>query len=75
MALKFRYGSKEEIPAEHNALYVQRGNVFELDVDGVAERTALEAAEGALAVSNARVADLMVENIIAIEGALGESRF
>jgi hypothetical protein len=32
MALKFKYKSKVEVPAEHSALYVERDGAFFLDV-------------------------------------------
>ncbi len=34
MSMKFRFKSKEEIPAEQQALYVERDGEWVLDVDG-----------------------------------------
>jgi hypothetical protein len=42
MALKFKYTSKGEIPAEHASLYVERDGAFVLDADGVVEKSKLE---------------------------------
>lgn len=42
MALKFRVKSKEEIPAEQQALYVERDGGLVLDVEGVAEKAKLD---------------------------------
>ena len=42
MALKFKYGKRDEIPAEHTALYVERDGAFVLDAEGVAEKAKLE---------------------------------
>ena len=42
MALKFKYASKEQIPAEQAALYVERDGVFVLDADGVVEKAKLD---------------------------------
>ena len=42
MALKFRAKSKEEIPAEQQALYVERDGGWVLDVDGVVDKARLE---------------------------------
>ncbi|MFN7141905.1 MAG: hypothetical protein ACK4UN_21505 [Limisphaerales bacterium] len=39
MALKFRFKTKEEIPAEHVGLYVERDGAWFLDADGVVEKT------------------------------------
>ena len=35
MALKFKYASKGEVPAEHASLYVERDGAFVLDAEGV----------------------------------------
>ena len=32
MPLKFKYGAKEQIPAEHVSLYVERDGAFVLDL-------------------------------------------
>ena len=46
MALKFRYKSKEEIPAELLALYAEREGAWQLDVDGVADKAKLDEFRG-----------------------------
>ena len=38
MALKFKFQSREEIPAEHAALYVERDGAFYLDAEGVTDK-------------------------------------
>lgn len=42
MPLKFKYATKQEIPAEHQSLYVERDGAFVLDADGVVEKTKLD---------------------------------
>jgi len=42
MALKFKYGSKGEIPVEHAGLYVEREGAFYLDTEGDGSRAKLE---------------------------------
>jgi hypothetical protein len=42
MALKFKYQSKDEIPAEQVSLYAEREGAWQLDVDGVADKAKLE---------------------------------
>jgi len=42
MALKFKYAKKEEVPAEHAALYIEREGAFVLDADGIVEKAKLE---------------------------------
>jgi len=42
MALKFKYGKREEIPAEQAALYVERDGAWTLDVDGAADKAKLD---------------------------------
>jgi len=42
MALKFKYNSKDEIPAELVALYAEREGAWQLDVDGVADKAKLD---------------------------------
>ena len=42
MPLKFKAKSKDEIPAEHQALYVERDGVWVLDVDGGVEKAKLD---------------------------------
>ncbi|MEI8292179.1 MAG: hypothetical protein WCH99_22135 [Verrucomicrobiota bacterium] len=39
MALKFKYTGKDQIPAEHAALYVERDGAFYLDAEGVTDKT------------------------------------
>ena len=38
MALKYKFTSKQEIPAEHQALYVEREGAFFLDAEGVTDK-------------------------------------
>jgi len=38
MALKYKYPTKQEIPAEQSALYVEREGAFFLDVEGVTDK-------------------------------------
>jgi predicted nuclease with TOPRIM domain len=42
MPLKFKYGNKLEIPAEHQALYVERDGAWMLDAEGAAEKSKLD---------------------------------
>lgn len=42
MALKFKYQSKEEIPAEQVSLYAEREGAWVLDCEGVAEKSKLD---------------------------------
>src|SRR5512133_3591034 len=42
MPLKWKYQTREEIPAEHAALYAEREGGWQLDVDGVADKAKLE---------------------------------
>src|SRR6476659_6450428 len=39
MALKLKYKTKDEVPAELQTIYVERDGAFELDVDGVVDKT------------------------------------
>jgi len=39
MSMKFRFKSKEEVPAEQQALYVERDGEWVLDVDGVVDKS------------------------------------
>ena len=41
MPLKFRFKAREEIPAKHQALYVERDGAWGLDVEGAVEKTRL----------------------------------
>jgi hypothetical protein len=42
MALKFKFKSKDEVPAEHQSFYVERDGAFFLDADGVVEKSKLD---------------------------------
>jgi hypothetical protein len=42
MALKFKFKSKDEIPAEHQPLYAERDGAWLLDVDGGVEKSKLD---------------------------------
>lgn len=42
MALKYKYGKREEIPADHTNLYVEREGAFYLDAEGVTEKAKLD---------------------------------
>src|SRR5512143_3150352 len=42
MGLKFKFKSKDEIPAEQQALYVERDGAWTLDVDGAVEKAKLD---------------------------------
>lgn len=42
MALKFKYKSKEEIPAEHLNFYVERDGAFVLDAEGAVEKSRVD---------------------------------
>src|SRR5512137_3077394 len=42
MALKFKFKSKDEIPTEQQALYVERDGAWMLDVDGAADKAKLD---------------------------------
>jgi hypothetical protein len=42
MALKFKFKSKDEIPAEHASLYVERDGAFVLDAEGAVEKAKLD---------------------------------
>ncbi len=39
MALKYKYTGKDQIPAEHASLYVERDGAFFLDAEGVTDKT------------------------------------
>ena len=43
MALKFKFKTREEIPAELQSLYVEREGVWTLDAEGVVEWRAADA--------------------------------
>ena len=42
MALKYKYTTKQEIPAEHQSIYVERDGAWLLDADGVVSQTKLD---------------------------------
>jgi hypothetical protein len=42
MALKFKYATKQEIPAEQQSFYVERDGAWLLDADGVVSQTKLD---------------------------------
>ena len=42
MPLKFKYATKQEIPAEHQSLYVERDGAWLLDADGVVSQAKLD---------------------------------
>ena len=42
MALKYKFKTKDEIPAEHLPLYAEREGAWILDVDGAVEKTKLD---------------------------------
>jgi hypothetical protein len=53
MALKFRYKSKEEVPAEALPLYTERDGAFVLDVDGAVDKARVdEVRAGNVALAN-----------------------
>jgi len=42
MPLKYKYATKQEIPAEHQSLYVERDGAWLLDADGVVSQSKLD---------------------------------
>ena len=42
MALKFKFKSREEVPADQQALYVERDGAWMLDVDGAVDKSKLD---------------------------------
>ena len=42
MGLKFKHASKDQIPAEHAALYVERDGAWVLDADGAVDKSKLD---------------------------------
>ena len=42
MALKYKFATKQEIPAEHQSLYVERDGAWILDAEGVVEKSKLD---------------------------------
>ena len=53
MPLRFKYQSKQELPADHQSLYVERDGAFVLDVDGAVDKArAEELRANSIALSN-----------------------
>jgi hypothetical protein len=53
MALKYKYATKQEIPAEHQSFYIERDGAFVLDADGVVSQAKLdEFRQNNIALSN-----------------------
>ena len=42
MALKYKYATKQEIPAEQQSFYVERDGAWLLDADGVVSQAKLD---------------------------------
>jgi len=42
MALKYKYATKQEIPAEHQSIYVERDGAWLLDADGIVSQAKLD---------------------------------
>jgi len=42
MALKYKYATKQEIPAEHQSFYIERDGAWLLDADGVVSQSKLD---------------------------------
>ena len=42
MALKYKYATKQEIPAEHQSLYIERDGAWTLDADGIVSQAKLD---------------------------------
>ena len=42
MALKYKFQKREEIPTEFSSLYVEHGGAWQLDVEGVTDKAALD---------------------------------
>ena len=71
MPLKFRFKAREEIPAEHQALYVERDGAWVLDVEGAVEKNRLDefrstnvALRREVESLNTRLADNSVEALV-----------
>jgi len=62
MGLKYKYGKREEIPAEQAALYVEREGAFVLDAEGVVEKTRVEELRGKLEEFRTSNVTLLNEN-------------
>ena len=55
MSLKFKFKTREEIPAEHQSLYVERDGAWMLDAEGVVEKAKLDEFRNAnIALTNER---------------------
>jgi hypothetical protein len=71
MPLKFRVKTREEVPTEHQSLYVERDGAFVLDVEGAVEKTRLDefrstnvALRREVESLNTRLADNSVESMV-----------
>ena len=71
MPLKFKFKSREEIPAEHQGLYVERDGAWVLDVEGAVEKSRLDefrhtnvALRREVESLNTRLADNSVESMV-----------
>jgi len=42
MALKYKYATKQEVPAEHQSIYVERDGAWLLDADGIVSQAKLD---------------------------------
>lgn len=42
MPRKFKYAARDEVPAEHVGLYVERAGAFVLDAEGVVEKSKVD---------------------------------
>jgi len=42
MALKFKYKSKDEVPADHLPFYVERDGAFFLDAEGAVDKSRVD---------------------------------
>jgi len=63
MALKYKYGSKEQVPAEQAALYVERDGAFYLDAEGVVEKARADEMRTKLEEFRTSNVSLMNENL------------
>jgi hypothetical protein len=68
MALKFRYKSKEEVPAEALALYTERDWAFVLDVEGAVDKSRVDE----FRASNIALANQLAEQKRRFEGIESE---
>ena len=58
MSLKFKFKSKDEIPAEHVSLYVERGGAFVLDAEDAVEKAKLDEVRMSNVTLQKQIADL-----------------